>query len=62
MKVIYKQMSLIMKKRKYRSKVKNVKKSSYKGITFQSQLELHCYKKLEEAKVKVKYEEITYTI
>tara|TARA_R100001463_G_scaffold25650_2_gene60611 strand:- start:489 stop:932 length:444 start_codon:yes stop_codon:yes gene_type:complete len=47
---------------KGRSKVKNAKKSTYKGLDFKSNLELHCYKKLEEAKVPVKYEEITYTI
>ena len=51
-----------MKKRKYRSKVKNAKKSSYKGLDFKSNLELHCYKKLEEAKVPVKYEKKTFTI
>jgi len=50
-------------RRKYsRSKVKNAKKSTYKGHEFKSNLELHCYKKLEEAKIPVKYEEITYTI
>ena len=51
-----------MKKKKYRSKVKNAKKSSYKGLDFKSNLELHCYKKLEEAKVPVKYEKKTFTI
>ena len=50
-------------KRKYsRSKVKNTKKSTYKGLEFKSNLELHCYKKLEEAKIKVKYEQETFTI
>lgn len=47
---------------KGKSKVKNAKKSTYKGLNFQSNLELHCYKKLEEANVAVQYEEITYTI
>ena len=53
-----------MKKRKYKSraKVKNVKKGTYKGINFQSNLELHCYKKLELEKIPVKYEEETFTI
>jgi len=45
-----------------RSKVKNAKKSTYKGLDFKSNLELHCYKKLEEAKIPVKYEEETFTI
>ena len=43
-------------KRKSRAKVKNVKKSTYKGIQFQSRLELYCYKELETAKISVKYE------
>ena len=51
-----------MRKKRYRSKVRNAKKSSYKGLDFKSNLELHCYKKLEEAKVPVKYEEKTFTI
>ena len=53
-----------MKKHRYnkRSKVKNAKKSTYKGHEFKSNLELHCYKKLEEAKVPIKYEEQTFTI
>ena len=50
-------------RRKYsRSKVKNAKKSTYKGLEFKSNLELHCYKKLEEAKIPVKYEKETFTI
>ena len=49
-------------KRKSRAKVKNVKKSTYKGIQFQSRLELYCYKELETAKISVKYEEETFTI
>ena len=51
-----------MRKKYSRSKVKNAKKSSYKGLNFKSNLELHCYKKLEEAKVPVKYEQETFTI
>ena len=56
-----------MRKRKYakrkgRSKVKNAKKSTYDGKEFKSNLELHCYKQLKEAKILVKYEEITFTI
>ena len=51
-----------MRKKRYRSKVRNAKKSSYKGLDFKSNLELHCYKKLEEAKVPVKYEKKTFTI
>ena len=51
-----------MRKKKYRSKVKNAKKQTYKGITFQSQLELHCYKGLEADKIPVEYEKTTFTI
>ena len=32
-----------------KSKVKNAKKSTYDGHDFQSNLELYCYKQLEEA-------------
>ena len=54
-------------KRKYartkgRTKVKNAKKSVYNGKEFQSNLELHCYKELEKAKILVEYEETTFTI
>ena len=45
-----------------RKKVKNAKKSTYDGKTFQSNLELYCYKELEKAKVNVDYEEHTFTI
>ena len=45
-----------------RSKVKNAKKSTYDGHDFQSNLELYCYKKLEEIKVPVEYEKTTFTI
>ena len=48
--------------KKPKTKVKNAKKSTYDGKQFQSNLELYCYKQLKEAKVKVKYEEITFTI
>ena len=51
-----------MRKRRTRSKVKNAKKQLYNGITFQSQLELHCYKKLETDKITVEYEKTTFTI
>jgi hypothetical protein len=55
-----------MKKRKYRrksrSKVKNAKKSTYDGKDFKSNLELYCYKKLEEAEILAEYEEHTFTI
>jgi len=45
-----------------RTKVKNAKKSSYDGKNFQSNLELYCYKQLEEAEILVEYEENTFTI
>jgi hypothetical protein len=51
-----------MKNRKTRSKVKNVVKNTYKGITFQSKLELACYKELEAFKISVEYEKTTFTI
>ena len=51
-----------MKKRRTRSKVKNVKKQIYKGITFQSKLELYCYKTLNSFKIPVDYEKTTFTI
>ena len=56
-----------MRKRKYvrrkgRTKVKNAKKSTYDGKEFKSNLELYCYKKLEECKILVQYEENTFTI
>ena len=44
-----------------KSKVKNAKKSSYDGKNFQSNLELYCYKELEEAEILVEYEETTFT-
>ena len=45
-----------------KSKVKNAKKSVYDGKEFKSNLELHCYKELEKAKILVQYEENTFTI
>ena len=45
-----------------RTKVKNAKKSTYDGKSFQSNLELYCYKQLEAAEVLVDYEEHTFTI
>jgi len=49
-------------RRKGRSKVKNAKKSTYDGKEFKSNLELYCYKKLEECEILVEYEENTFTI
>ena len=49
-------------KKKGKTKVKNAKKSSYDGKNFQSNLELYCYKQLEEAEILVDYEEHTFTI
>ena len=52
-----------MKKQiKKRGKVKNAVKNMYKGIKFQSKLELACYKELEINKIDVEYEETTFTI
>ena len=52
-----------MKKyKKGSSKVKNVVKNVYKGITFQSKLELCCYKELENNNIPVEYEKTTFTI
>ena len=45
-----------------KTKVKNAKKSTYDGKNFQSNLELYCYKQLEEAEIPVEYEEHTFTI
>ena len=45
-----------------KKKVKNAKKSTYDGHNFQSNLELYCYKKLEELKIPVEYEQTTFTI
>ena len=49
-------------RRKGRSKVKNAKQSVYDGKEFKSNLELYCYKQLEEAEILVEYEENTFTI
>tara|TARA_Y100000361_G_scaffold87832_1_gene78112 strand:+ start:545 stop:991 length:447 start_codon:yes stop_codon:yes gene_type:complete len=56
-----------MKKRRYvkrkgKTKVKNAKKSVYDGKEFKSNLELYCYKQLEQSKILVEYEENTFTI
>ena len=48
--------------KKGRSKVKNAVKNIYKGIQFQSKLELACYKELESNQIDVEYEKHTYTI
>ena len=45
-----------------RTKVKNAKKSTYDGKNFKSNLELHCYKLLKQAKIPVDYEKKTFTI
>ena len=50
------------KKRRSRTKVKNAKKSTYDGKEFKSNLELHCYKGLKAANIKVDYEDTTFTI
>ena len=50
------------KKRRSRTKVKNAKKSTYDGKEFKSNLELHCYKGLKDANIKVDYENTTFTI
>tara|TARA_R100000152_G_C6663613_1_gene101840 strand:- start:20 stop:454 length:435 start_codon:yes stop_codon:yes gene_type:complete len=50
------------KYKKTRSKVKNAVKNKYKGITFQSKLELVCYKELEAFNIPVEYEKTTFTI
>tara|TARA_R100000030_G_scaffold98334_2_gene88162 strand:+ start:589 stop:1050 length:462 start_codon:yes stop_codon:yes gene_type:complete len=61
---MYNQTLLIMP-RKYRKKGKkvvNAKKTEYKGIKFQSYLELFAYKSLEEADISVDYEKHTFTV
>ena len=47
---------------KRRTKVKNAVKNIYKGIQFQSKLELSCYKELEANQIEVEYEKHTYTV
>tara|TARA_R100000329_G_C7581191_1_gene205921 strand:- start:569 stop:1003 length:435 start_codon:yes stop_codon:yes gene_type:complete len=49
-------------KRKGRAKVKGVKKTVYKGIEFQSLLEKHMYKALDDEGIKVDYEKHTFTV
>ena len=49
-------------KKRSRSKVKGAKKTSYKGIEFQSLLEKHMYKALDDEGIKVDYEKHTFTV
>ena len=49
-------------KKKGRAKVKGVKKTVYKGIEFQSLLEKHMYKALDDEGIKVDYEKHTFTV
>jgi len=52
-----------MKRKKViNKKVRNATIISYNGITFKSKLELYCYKKLTELKIKFKYEENTFEL
>ena len=52
-----------MKRKKViNKKVRNATISSYDGITFKSKLELYCYKKLKESKLKFTYEEHTFEL
>ena len=46
---------------KDKRKIKS-KKLIYKGIKFDSELEIHCYKALEEANIKFTYNEKTFTL
>ena len=48
--------------RKKRTKIVNASKCSYRGIQFQSKLELFAYKSLKKDKLKVDYEKHTFTI
>jgi hypothetical protein len=50
------------KKKVINKKVRNATIISYNGITFKSKLELYCYKKLTELKIKFKYEEETFEL
>jgi hypothetical protein len=43
-------------------KVRNAQKIFYDNIQFQSRLELHCYKKLKEAKLEFEYEPISFEL
>lgn len=43
-------------------KVRNATICSYNGVTFKSKLELYCFKKLTELKIKFKYEEKTFEL
>ena len=52
-----------MAKKTRKPKVPTVKPTKeYNGITFDSRLELYCYKKLEEAKIDFRYVPITFEI
>src|SRR4030042_244646 len=50
------------RKKVINKKVRNATIISYNEITFKSKLELYCYKKLTELKIKFKYEEITFEL
>ncbi len=49
-------------KRRPKGKVKGAKKNVYKGIQFQSLLEKHMYKALDDEGIKVDYEKHTFTV
>lgn len=52
-----------MKRKKViNKKVRNATIISYNGITFKSKLELYCYKRLTELKIKFVYEEKTFEL
>ena len=48
--------------KKKTSKVRGAKKTVYKGIQFQSLLERHMYKALDDEGIDVQYEEHTFTV
>ena len=50
------------KAKKPRKKVCNAKKTEYKGIKFQSYLEMFAYKSLEDSKISVDYEKHVFTV
>ena len=54
-----------MKKKKKANKQSSNRqgtKLEYKGIKFKSKLEVYCYKKLKEAKIKCTYEKMTFEL
>ena len=51
-----------MRRKKRTGAVKNVRKATYDGITFQSRLELYCYKKLKSANISFEYEGQTFEV